>query len=282
MKKVYFTLIIMCLFITPVRAFEMSLAGGGTIDKQIDISLKITNLNKYDKFYGLTATLNYDETKLELLGIKSIDKFNISYSSKSKKIVLYSNVGTSDLVDIILLKFRNIGLNKDEKTKISISNITASDSKRDIEGKNTSWEVKASSNESPSSGNDSLSEIKINGKSLDTSDGELNYEIIVSNDTEKIDVNAIASSKEAVVNGNGTYELKEGNNEINITVGDGNNNKTYTINVNRENIYSNIDEDNLFIKSKKIKWNNLYFIPIGVILIIIVALIIRRKGKKII
>ena len=279
MKKIYFTLIMLCLFITPVRAFEMSLTGDETVIKSVDVTLKITNLNNYEKFYGLTGTLDYDNTKLELLEIKTINKFNISYSSKTKKIVLYSGSGTSELTDIIRIKFRNIGLKKDEKIKISINNIVASDSKKDIKVKDASKIIMAVS-DGVGEVDDNLSSIKINGKSLDVNDGELNYDIVVSNDTEKIDINAIASNKNAKVTGNGSYDLAEGNNEIKITVNDGESDKTYTINVNRENKYSNIDEEDLFIKSKKFKWNNLYFIPIGVVLIVGIILIIKRKGSK--
>ena len=279
MKKIYFTLIIICMMITPVRAFEMSLTGDDTIIKSVDVTLKITNLNNYEKFYGLTGTLDYDNTKLELLEIKTINNFNISYSSKTKKIVLYSGTGTNELTDIIRIKFRNIGLNKDEKIKVSINNIVASDSKKDIKVKDASKTIMAVS-DGVGEVDDNLSSIKINGKSLDVNDGELNYDIVVSNDTEKIDINAIASNKNAKVTGNGSYDLAEGNNEIKITVNDGESDKTYTINVNRENKYSNIDEEDLFIKSKKFKWNNLYFIPIGIVLIIGTILIIKRKGSK--
>ena len=279
MKKIYFALIIICLMITPVRAFEMSLTGDDTIIKSVNVTLKISNLNNYEKFYGLTGTLDYDNTKLELVEIKTIDNFNVSYSSKTKKIVLYSGTGTNELTDIIRIKFRNIGLKKDEKIKVSISNIVASDSKKDVKVRDVSKMFMAVS-EGVGEVDDSLSSIKINGKSLDISDDELTYEIIVSNDTEKIDLNAVASNKNAKVTGNGSYDLNVGNNEIKVTVNDGDNDKTYTINVNRENTYSNIDEEDLFIKSKKFKWNNLYFIPIGIVLVIGIILIIKRKGIK--
>ena len=279
MKKIYFTLIMLCLFITPVRAFEMSLTGDDTIVKSVDVTLKINNLKDYEKFYGLTASLEYDNTKLELLEIKTINNFNISYSAKTKKIVLYSGSGTNELADIIRISFRNTGLKKDEKTKISINNITASNSKKDVKVKDTSKMIMAVS-DGIGEVDDNLSSVTINGKPLDINDGELNYEIIVGNDTDKIDLNAVASNKNAIVTGNGSYDLVEGNNEIKITVNDGESDKTYTINVNRENKDSDIDDEDLFIKKKSFKWNNLYFIPIGIVLIIGTILIIKRKGSK--
>ena len=35
MKKIIFTLIVLCLYITPVRAFELALTGSDTIDKTV-------------------------------------------------------------------------------------------------------------------------------------------------------------------------------------------------------------------------------------------------------
>jgi len=278
MKKIIFTLIILCLSITPVSAYKLSLTGDNTIDKKVNITMDLTDLNTYDSFYGLTATLDYDNTKLELLEITGANDFNLTFSAKTKKIVLYNTIGTDRLISIINLKFKNINLAKDEETKISITNIIASDSNKDIKVDNIDKVIKATKEGTMS--NTNLSNIKINGKSLDTSDNDINYEIVVSHDTKKIDINAHPDDGEATIIGNGSYELNEGNNEIKITVSNGEDVKTYTINVNREDSKSNIDEEDLFIKSKKFKWNNLYFIPIGVLLLIIITLIIKKKGIK--
>ena len=279
MKKLIFTLIIICLFIAPVKAYELALTGSDTIEKNIDLTIDLKDLKTYDSFYGLTAKLNYNTEKLELLDISTdIKDFNLSYSAKSNKIVLYSPTGTKELIPIIKLKFKNIGLTKDEEGEVSITGINATDSNTDIKVDDIAKKIKATTVGTVSHNN--LDVVKINGQSLELNDGELNYEIVVSNDTKEIEIKATSDNKKATVIGAGNYELSEGANEIKITVKDGDDEKTYTINVNREDSNSKIDEADLFIKSKKFKWNNLYFIPIGIIIVAGIILIIKRKGIK--
>ena len=278
MKKIIFTLIVLCLYTTPVRAFELALTGSDTIEKNGNYSIKISNFGDFTEFYGLTASLNYDKEKLELLEITAGNNFNLSYSAKTNKIVLYNATSIKDNVDIINMKFKNIGLKADEKTNITVTDINASDGKKDIKVNNITKTLTATKEGLVS--NNNLSEIKINGQKLDISDGDINYDIVVSNDTEEITINAISSNKKAEVIGNDTYKLNEGSNEIKITVKDGEDEKTYTINVNREDSKSTLNEEDLFIKKKKFHWNNLYFIPIGLVLLIpIIILIIKKKGK---
>lgn len=278
MKKIIFTLIVLCLYITPVRAFELALTGSDTIEKTESYLLEISKFGEYTEFYGLTAKLNYDKEKLELLEITANNNFNLAYSAKTNKIVLYNAISIKEAGAIINLKFKNIGLKSDEKTNITITGINASDGAKDIKVNDVTKELTATKEGIVS--NNNLSEIKINCQELDLSDGGINYEIVVSNDTEEISINAISNNKKAEVIGNDTYKLNEGSNEIKITVKDGEDEKTYTINVNREDSKSTLNEDDLFIKKKKFKWNNLYFIPVSIIILIpIIILIIKKKGK---
>ena len=279
MKKIIFTLIIFCLSITSVRAYQMALTGDDTLDSSLNISLDITDLAEYDSFYGLTASLNYDKDKLELLSITGNKDFNLTYSAKTNKIVLYSATGTKEKISIINFKFKNIGLMANEESELKLENITATDSNKDIKVDNLSKIIKATSNGNPS--DNYLTDIKINGKSLNLDKNELNYDIVVSHDTQKINVKAFSNNENTIV-GDGIYELAEGNNEIKITVKDKNNEeKTYIVNVTRENSDAFISDEDLFIKTEKFKWNNLYFIPIGLLILISLILIIKKKkGNK--
>lgn len=282
MKRLFNILIVMCLFILPVRlvlAYELSLTGSDNIEKSLELKLDLTNLDEHD-FYGLTAKLEFDNTKLELLEITAPDDLSVTYSAKSNKVLLYTVNGIKDKKTIANLKFKNIGLKENEEVTIKLTNINATDSLKDIKVVDISKKLKATARGSKS--NTNLAEMTINGQKLELTEGELNYEIVVSNDTKEIDIRALPVDGEAIVNGDGVHELDEGVNEIKIQIKDKDGDiKTYTVNVNREDKDAIIDEDDLFIKSKKFKWNNLFFIPIGIVLLGIIALIIKkRKGIK--
>lgn len=280
MKKVFYIFILMCLFITPVSvyAYKLSLTGSDNIDKTEEYTLSLDDLEESKGFYGFTASLNYDKTKLELLDIVGLNDLNLSYSAKTNKILLYTATGVKNKTDLIKLKFKNIGLTSAEEATFTFDNINATDSLKDIKVDSVSKKIKATSAGVKSDTN--LEQIKINGQNLDLENGQLNYEIVVSHDTKKIDIKALAENSEATVSGDGTYELNEGSNEIKIEVTDkAGETKTYTVNVNRENANAKINEDDLFIKSKK--FNYLYLIPIGILVICgLIVLVIKRKGKR--
>ena len=277
MKKIF---ILICLFMLPVSvyAYELSLTGSDTIDKNEEYILNLTDLGDADGFYGFTANLNYDKTKLELLEIIGLNDLNLTYSAKTNKMLLYTTDAVKEKKELIKLKFKNIGLKNNEEVTITFDNINATDSLKDIKVDKVLKKVKATQEGTPS--NTNLEIIKINGQNLELQDGELNYEIVVSNDTKKINIKAITGSDDATVNGNGDYELNEGSNEIKIEVKDKDGDtKTYTVNVNRESKDSNINEEDLFIKTKKFNW--LYISPVGIIILVLILLIIKkRKGKK--
>lgn len=284
-NKIYF-LIILILFIVPVRlvkAYELTLTGTDTIDKNITIKLELTDLKEYDGFYGMTATLSYDDQKLELTNITGENNFELTYGAAHKKIVLYSPTGTKDKNAIMSFQFKNIALAKDEETTISVEDIVATDSKKDITVENINKKIIASSNGNNEKSDNYLTSIKINGKSLELKEDELNYDILVSNDTDEIKIKAKSKNRKNTITGNGKHELTEGSNEIKIDVTDKDGEtRTYTINVNREDSEFDQKSDELFLKSgERYGWNNLYFIPIAIILMITIILIIKKgKGRR--
>lgn len=284
-NKIYFIIILM-LFIIParfVKAYELILAGNDTIDKSITINLELVDLKEYDGFYGMTAALKYDDQKLELTNIAGESDFQLTYGAAHKKIVLYSPIGIKEKNKIITFKFKNVALAKDEETTISLEDIIATDSKKDIAIESISKKITAASKGNNEKSDNYLTIIKINGKILELKEDELNYDILVSNDTDEINIKAKSQNKKNTITGTGKHELVEGSNEIKIEVvsRDGET-RTYTINVNREDSEFDSKSDELFLKSgERYGWNNLYLIPIAISLLIISILIIKkRKGCK--
>ena len=292
MRKLKYLFIVLLLLIIPnhiVKAdgISINLVGEDTINDTIDIYLEVSEIEGYVGFYGLTGVLEYDNALLELISIKGLNNFNLTYNGDNKKIVLYSPRGIDNKSNVIHFQFRNIGLDQEKSTDIKISDIVASDSKNDIKINNISKEIKSVTDiVKDINTNNYLSSININGKELEVDKNNLTYDIIVSYDTKEITINSISDNENAMISGNGIHKLEVGSNEIELKVKDENDNdndRTYIIDVTREDKDSKIDEEDLFIghKNKKVSRNYLVIIPIVIIIVIILFMIIkRRRGKR--
>ena len=289
MRKLKYLFIVLLLLIIPnhiVKAdgISINLVGEDTINDTIDIYLEVSEIEGYVGFYGLTGVLEYDNALLELISIKGLNNFNLTYNGDNKKIVLYSPRGIDNKSNVIHFQFRNIGLDQEKSSNIKISDIVASDSKNDIKVNNISKEIKSVTDiVKDINTNNYLSSININGKELEVDKNNLTYDIIVSYDTKEITINSISDNENAMISGNGIHKLEVGSNEIELKDKDENDNdRTYIIDVTREDKNSNIDEEDLFIGNKnKDSRNYLVIIPIVIIILIILFMIIkRRRGKR--
>ena len=119
--------------------------------------------------------------------------------------------------------------------------------------------------------------LKTNGNKIDL-DSDFNsekfeYYCNVSNDISRIDIEAISNIENAKIEVNGNDELKEGMNQIFISVStDGVEKTTYKINV-----YKEIKQ----INSQKNEYKNIMILVICIIIIILVNIgIKKRKTKK--
>ena len=308
MKKILYILFTICLsisFTNYVYAddFNLSLTGSDTIENTIMINLEVNSIAEGKEFYGLTAILNYDKDKLELSSIRGLNNFDLTHNSKTGKILLYSPYGTKENKDILSIKFYNKGLSIDEETSIYLSDIVVSDGHKDTDygtiGKtirsissikdvnNQKEENSESEGETKElSDNNYLSSITINNKKLDFHKETLNYDIIVAYDIDKIIIESTSESDKATIIGNGEYTLEVGSNEIEIivTAEDGKE-RTYIVNINRENKESNQNEEDMFLTSNNNKDNkksilNIIIPMISLIILLLIIIIFKRKGKK--
>lgn len=82
------------------------------------------------------------------------------------------------------------------------------------------------------SDDNNLSSLNIEGFNIDFDSSVTEYSVSVPNDTKKVKIGATANDGNASVSGIGDYDVKEGNNEINIVVtAENGDTKTYKINV---------------------------------------------------
>ena len=148
MKKVLYSIFILLLLVVFTKSveassFNMTLDGDSSFESEITLSLKVGELTEFESgLYGLTGYLEYDDSKIELTSIDAAGEFDLTYGSKSKKVVLYSTSGAGTGSTILTIKFKNISLAKDETTTIELNTLVASDGNKDIEGNSTSKEVK--------------------------------------------------------------------------------------------------------------------------------------------
>ena len=138
MKKVLYGIIcLFSLFIFNSKvyagSFELSLTGDSEFSNEITLDLQVSKLvNLSNGIYGIEATINYDKTKIDIVEITSTD-FDITFDkTKSDKVVAVTSQGAKVGASVLSIKLKNIALEDNETTTISITNIVGSDSDNDI------------------------------------------------------------------------------------------------------------------------------------------------------
>ena len=297
MKKILFSLTILLsilLFVTNVNAssFNANIVGNDTFDNEITLYIEVDNLTDFDGacngLCGLVGNLNYDTDKIELISISGLEDFDLT---NGKKLVLYKSTGVKNGTKVLSMKFKNKSLSKNETTVISLTNITASDGDKDITTNDTTKTIKFVVNESKNnnsststnkttttvktlkSDNNYISSITLSDGNIAFDKDILTYDIIVSYETNTIEINVNLEDDKATIIGDGKHTLNVGNNLITLTVkAEDESERTYTLNISREEKDIVVDNDNK-VTEKDIKENN-YVMPIVTISIILVIGII--------
>lgn len=285
MKKMLSFILLFFISISYVNADEFNLAfeGEDSVNKTVVVDLVINDITETDSlFYGVTGTLEYDDENLELISIKGKNNFNLTYNEKNKKLILYHLRGVNEKTVILSMEFKNKNNLSEGNTSISLKNAKVSDLKKDIEIYDISKTINYEGNSDNTNSNTYLLEIVINGKKLNIEKDKINYNILVSNDTNKITVGAILEDENGKVSGTGDYDLVVGNNEIELVVTNGDDKRVYTVNIGRETADSDNQSDELFIKSE-IKeettiWN--YIGPGIFVAAIYLCFVLFKKKRK--
>ena len=314
MKKILFSLTILLstlLFATNVNAssFNANIVGNDTFENEITLYIQVNNLVDFNGacngLCGLVGNLNYDTNKIELISLNALENFDLTQGTT---LVLYKSTGVASGTKILSMKFKNKSLTTDETTTITLSNITASDGDKDINTSDTSktikFVVKENNNnnnqmntnnnstnnttnkkeETKKSNNNYLSSITLSDGNITFDKDVLTYDIIVDYETTTIEINANVEDDKANITGDGKHTLNVGSNVIKITIkAEDESERTYTLNINREEKDIVVDTDNEVIEDDVIEKENNYVIPIVIIsVILVIGLVgfIIWKNKK--
>lgn len=314
MKKILFSLTILLsplLFATNVNAssFNANIVGNDTFENEITLYIQVNNLVDFtgacNGLCGLVGNLNYDTNKIELISLNALENFDLTQGTT---LVLYKSTGVASGTKILSMKFKNKSLTTDETTTITLSNITASDGDKDINTSDTSktikFVVKENNNnnnqmntnnnstnnttnkkeETKKSNNNYLSSITLSDGNITFDKNVLTYDIIVDYETTTIEINANVEDDKANITGDGKHTLNVGSNVIKITIkAEDESERTYTLNINREEKDIVVDTDNEVIEDDVIEKENNYVIPIVIIsVILVIGLVgfIIWKNKK--
>ena len=184
--------------------------------------------------------------------IKGTGNINLQEGSNSAKVVVTAEDGTQKTYTINIIRLK--------------------------EGEEETEETTDSKETSNSSSNFGLDKLEIKGLNLEP---EFNkdtylYTVALKGEDKKLDIEAEASNKDAIVQIVGNSNIIDGKNVITILVTskDGKNVVTYQVNVNK-NMAS--DSEN---KNDDKAQNMMWIIIIGIVLVVVIALIIILKRKK--
>lgn len=319
MKKILFSLTILLstlLFATNVNAssFNANIVGNDTFESEITLYIQVNNLVDFNGacsgLCGLVGNLNYDTNKIELTSINALESFDLA---QGKTLVLYKSTGVASGTKILSMKFKNKSLTKDETTTITFSNVVASDGDKDINTSDASKTIKFivkenentnnnntsnnnTTNKKPSSNknnkkektkksdNNYLSSITLSDGNITFDKDVLTYDVIVDYETTTIEIKANVEDDKATITGDGKHTLDVGSNVIKITIkAEDESERTYTLNINREEKDIVVDTDNDVIEYDAIEKENNYVMPIVLISVILVIGLIGFviwKNKK--
>lgn len=256
--KLCLFIIALTLNITLIKAADFSSSISGSINitagETVTLNFKVTSSYK---LLGITASLNYDKTKLSLVSSGTSSGFNLTLGNN---IVVDSTTGKSGTFTYATIKFKALAaFNLGDTTTVSITSIKGSDGTETYTGTTSKINLKMKSN------NNNLSDLKLDGKTIDGFKSQTTtYKIIVSELTSKVNITATSSDAKATIKGLGTKNLEIYNNTFKIIVtSESGSSKTYTLNIIRKDTLGNTSKrsSNNILKTLEIENFDLDFDP---------------------
>lgn len=232
MKKKVILFIFLFIVCFPVYASELktSLSGNTNVDAkgEFELVLKISGTD----IWGLTASLNYDTSKLKLVSYDGMNGFDATVKSN---IVLDGDGNKSG--DVLKLKFKAIdGFMPGESTTITISNVKGATNTEKFTGLGCDKKITVNI---PKSSNSNLYDLKIGGKTIDGFSKDKKSYNLGTVDNDKINISGLVEDSRATISGTGDHKLSYGENKFDVVVkAEEGSTSTYTIIVNRRDTRS--------------------------------------------
>jgi hypothetical protein len=241
---------ILCNTVKAAASYKVELTGNTTVKagEQIEITIKVKDIVDIEGgVAGLSAKLEYDETKLEKVGEgQSLNGFML-VEGETIELVKYPGVTTETEIAKFVFKAK---ANVAGTAEIRLSNVTIANGTETIElGENVTKtvEVTAETNTPIKSSNNNLSSLSVDGKAVTNfNKSTLSYTLsAVANSKTSIKIEAAAEDSKSKITGTGTKNLSVGNNSFNIVVtAEDGTQKTYVIKVERKAAASNNQNNN--------------------------------------
>lgn len=128
------------------KSYSVSITGSDTFEEEITLTIKVSNLVDFngpcEGLCGMTAILNYDSSKLELVSLNKLNDFGVTHNKDDNSLVFERDMGVASGSGVATIIFKNKGLAKDESAVVSLTNIVATDGSEDITTNNASKTVK--------------------------------------------------------------------------------------------------------------------------------------------
>lgn len=260
--------------------------------KKIELT-SINALESFDLTQGKTLVLYKSTGVASGTKILSMKFKNKSLTKDETTTITFSNVVASDgdkdintsdaskTIKFIVKENENTNNNNNQTNNNTNTNTNNNTSNKNTTNKNTSSNTNNKKKKTKKSDNNYLSSITLSDGNITFDKDVLTYDVIVDYETTTIEIKANVEDDKATITGDGKHTLNVGSNVIKITIkAEDESERTYTLNINREEKDIVVDTDNDVIEDEK---ENNYVMPIVIISVILVIGLIGFviwKNKK--
>ncbi len=261
--------------------------------------IELTSINALESFdltQGKTLVLYKSTGVASGTKILSMKFKNKSLAKDETTTITFSNVVASDgdkdintsdaskTIKFVVKENENTNNNNNQTNNNTNTNANNNSSNNNTTNKKPSSNKNNKKEETKKSDNNYLSSITLSDGNITFDKDVLTYDVIVDYETTTIEIKANVEDDKATITGDGKHTLNVGSNVIKITIkAEDESERTYTLNINREEKDIVVDTDNEVIEDDTIEKENNYVMPIVIISVILVIGLIGFviwKNKK--
>ena len=214
MKKILLIILLSCnIMVVKAADFNTYLSGSHTINPESVFNITFNVKNASD-LYGVSADIEYDYNKLELVSSDGLNGFNLTCGNN--KIVLDSAHSKSGNFSLATFKFKaSSSFELNDSTTITIKSIEGGNGDKLFNGNQSSIKITVVK---PKDNNNKLKSFTVENNDINFNPDTNVYYLKVNNETKDITISAISDSNVAKVEGTGTFPLNIYDNNFQITV----------------------------------------------------------------
>ena len=261
--------------------------------------IELTSINALESFdltQGKTLVLYKSTGVASGTKILSMKFKNKSLTKDETTTITLSNIVASDgdkdintsdaskTIKFVVKENENNNTNNSQTNNNTNTNTNNNTSNNNTTNKKPSSNTNNKKEETKKSDNNYLSSITLSDGNITFDKDVLTYDVIVDYETTTIEIKANVEDDKATITGDGKHTLNVGSNVIKITIkAEDESERTYTLNINREEKDIVVDTDNEVIEDDAIEKENNYVMPIVIISVILVIGLIGFviwKNKK--